>query len=180
MSSPDGGRLDPGVVGALYLEHGEDLRAFLLGVLRNGEQATEALQNTFARALEQGHTVQAGSYRGWLFRVAFNEAMLLRRRRGVETRARDKWPWLRPARERTEDSAEQSVIRWEQVELVREAMTFLPDEQRLVVTLRMHEGLTFAEIATRLELPLGTVLTRMRLALKKLRTRLEGADDDPS
>jgi RNA polymerase sigma-70 factor (ECF subfamily) len=165
-------------VAALYVDHGEDLRAFLLGVLRNGEQATEALQNTFARALEQGHTVQSGSFRGWLFRVAFNEAMLLRRRKGVEARARDKWPWFRPVRERVEENAEQSLIRWELVEQVQEALRFLPDEQREVVQLRIHDGLTFAEIAGRLELPLGTVLTRMRLALKKLRLRLEGLGDD--
>ncbi|MCA9247413.1 MAG: hypothetical protein KDA42_09870, partial [Planctomycetales bacterium] len=48
----------------------------------------------------------------------------------------------------------------------------LPSEQREVVRMRIYEEKKFAEIAAELELPLGTVLTRMRLALKKLEAAL--------
>ncbi|MBL8825420.1 MAG: hypothetical protein JNM18_00445, partial [Planctomycetaceae bacterium] len=62
---------------------------------------------------------------------------------------------------------------WETVVGVRQAIEQLPAEQRQVVRLRIYENRTFAEIATALKLPLGTVLTRMQLALKKLKKALD-------
>ena len=55
---------------------------------------------------------------------------------------------------------------------VREALLTLPPEQNEIVQLRIKEGLKFIEIAERLDLPLGTVLTRMRSGLKKLKNKL--------
>ncbi len=55
-------------------------------------------------------------------------------------------------------------------------MRILPADQLQVVQLRIYEEQTFQEIARRLELPLGTVLTRMRLALKKLQTSLRESE----
>jgi RNA polymerase sigma-70 factor (ECF subfamily) len=73
----------------------------------------------------------------------------------------------------SQGSAEQRMIRWETVQRVRAAVEQLPDEQREVVRLRMGEQKKFAEIARELRLPLGTVLSRMQLALAKLRKSLE-------
>jgi RNA polymerase sigma-70 factor (ECF subfamily) len=56
---------------------------------------------------------------------------------------------------------------------IRAAMENLPEEQKLVVELSYFKGLTQTEIATKTGQPLGTVKTRMRLALKKLRTALD-------
>ena len=55
---------------------------------------------------------------------------------------------------------------------IKEALTVLRPEQREVVVLAYYGGLTHSEIAERLEQPLGTVKTRMRLALKKLRNTM--------
>ena len=54
-SGSDSARLDPAVVAELYQKHAEELRAFLSGVLRDREAAAEALQVTFAKAVEAGH-----------------------------------------------------------------------------------------------------------------------------
>src|SRR5438105_2950495 len=70
-------RLEADAVAALYREYAEELRCFLLGVLCSLELANEVLQITFAKTVEQGHTAQAESVKGWLFRVAYNEAMTL-------------------------------------------------------------------------------------------------------
>ena len=67
-------------------------------------------------------------------------------------------------------------IRGETVEAVRQALDRLPIEQRKVVWARMYEDRSFAEIAQESGLPLGTVLTRMRLALEKLRRSLRPGD----
>jgi len=65
-------------------------------------------------------------------------------------------------------SAMQSLVRDEEVARLRALMQQLPDEQQFVVRQRIQEEKTFAVIAEELQVPLGTVLTRMRLAIQKL------------
>jgi RNA polymerase sigma-70 factor (ECF subfamily) len=67
----------------------------------------------------------------------------------------------------------EEVCRWETVASVRKAMDQLPAEQRQVVQMRIYEQKKFITIAKELNLPLGTVLTRMQAALKKLRRQLK-------
>ena len=66
----------------------------------------------------------------------------------------------------------EDVERGERSRIVREALQTLPAEQRESLELAYFEGLSQSEIAERTSLPLGTVKTRMRLALQKLRERL--------
>ncbi len=64
------------------------------------------------------------------------------------------------------------LARSETSEQVRRALAELPADQRQVVEMRIYQDKTFAAIADELSAPLGTVLTRMRLALKRLSRRL--------
>lgn len=159
-------RIDPAVVAALYLEHGEELRAFLIGVLKDHDLANEALQATFIKAMEHGHTARHETRKSWLFRVAFHEALAIKRRGKSYEKNLRKMAWSRPASE--DHAPDDRLCRWETVMNVRQALEKLPENQRQIVHLRIYEEKTFAEIAEALNLPLGTVLTRMRLALKKL------------
>lgn len=160
-------RIDPQTVERLYQEHAGGVRAFLIGLLRNQELAEEVQQAVFTRALEAGHTVQPAKFRGWLFRVANNEAMLLKRREGIDRRAMEKLGRTVGTRQ-IEGSVLDRVSAAEFSEHIRQALKEIPNEQQEVVTLRIYEGLKFAEIAERTGVPLGTVLTRMRLALGRL------------
>ena len=162
-------RLDADAVAALYRDHAEDLRCFLLGVLGNLDLANEVLQNTFAKTVEQGHTAAAETIKSWLYRVAFNEAMTLRRRQGVRTRAAKK---LSEGPIPVGDPPEELFSRGETVAEVRAAVKHLPQEQQKIIQLRMYEEKTFAAIATELKLPLGTVYARMQQALKTLKQKL--------
>lgn len=166
MAWVDDARSGPPVVAALYVQHADELRRFLTGVLRDPEPAAEAMQNAFAKAIEQFDSVREESLKSWLFRVAFHEALALRRRQAAGERAR-----VRHAAERRHDepAPEEGLIRWENVQRVRAALDGLPPEQREVVRLRIYEEKTFAAIALETGRPLGTVLTRMQAALKKLR-----------
>lgn len=171
-------KLDSAVVAELYAQHAQGLRFFLLGMLRDPELAGEALQATFVKALEFGHAAEQQSLRGWLFRVAHNEAIQLRRRQSVDGRAMAKLAdsklsgsGLVVAREVTVEASDAAALRAESIEQVRAALSSLPPEQREVVRLRIHEQKKFAEIAKELSVPLGTVLSRMHAALDKLRQR---------
>lgn len=158
-------RIDPAVVATLYLDYGEELRAFLIGLLRNGDLAGEALQATFTKAVEVGHTARQETIKGWLFRVAYNEAMAIRRRQKIHWKSITKLAWSRTG---STELPEENVSRWETVSRVRSALETLPENQQTVVRMRIYDEKTFAVIAEELGLPLGTVLTRMRLALQKL------------
>ena len=169
-----GGKLDASEVSALYVDYGEQLRRFLIGVLRDSALAHDALQATFAKAVQQGHTAREETRKAWLFRVAYHEAMALRRRQGVDARAMQKVAWSH--REGTK-SADEPVIRYETVASVREAIADLPAAQQQVVRMRIYEEKTFAAIAEELNIPLGTALARMRAAMEKLKKRLEEHQD---
>ena len=170
---PEDSRIDPSVVATLYVEYGDDLRAFLIGVLRDRDLAAEALQSTFTKALEAGHTARSETLKGWLFRVAYNEAMGLRRRQKVHNKSLGILAWQKNGEhERPEDN----VSRGETIARIRAALEILSDEQLTVVRMRIYEEMTFAAIAEKLGLPLGTVLTRMRLALKKLQRQFDEHD----
>lgn len=152
------------------MEHTEDLRAFLQGVLRNRELAAEVLQTTFSRALETKNPPREETLRSWLFQVAFREAISVKRRQSIHQRALEGLKWLVPG---AAESSESAASRKELIGRVRNALENLPVEQRTVVRLRVYEEKTFAEIAEETAAPLGTVLTRMRLAMAKLADELK-------
>jgi RNA polymerase sigma-70 factor (ECF subfamily) len=157
------------VVAALYVAHGEELRRFLLGILRDSQLTADVLQATFVKMVERGHETKESSRKAWLFRVAYHEAMAYRRREGVGGKV------LRRVASESDNAAagaDEPLLRLESVQSVREALQDLPPEQRQVVRMRIYEEKTFATIAKELKIPLGTALGRMRAALIKLRTKL--------
>lgn len=156
---------------ALYREHGDELRRFVAGVAPDAATAHDVVHATFAKALDALPKVD--SMKAWLFRVALNEALLLRRRSAVHQRATLK---LRFGPQRHSERPEELLVRRETVERVRGALVGLPPDQQTVVRLRIYEEKPFAQIAEELGVPLGTVLTRMRLALEKLRKKLKAED----
>jgi len=173
-------QLDPSVVAALYVEHGEELRRFLLGILRDAQLASDVLQMTFAKMVQRGHETQSSSRKAWLFRVAYHEAMAYRRREGVGSKvlrriAADAPAWHTSG---ATGSADEPLLRLESVQSVREALKELPPEQRQVVRMRIYEEKTFATIAKELKIPLGTALGRMRAAMIKLRAKLDQPTND--
>jgi RNA polymerase sigma-70 factor, ECF subfamily len=167
----DPARLDPAEVEALYACHAAELRVYLTGLLRDPELAADVLQATFLRVVELGHTASRDSARAWLFRVAHNEAIDRRRRQVAEGKSLNQSAWWkrkRPADPEELFSQEETIAR------VRQAIERLPIEQQCVVQQRIYDGLTFAEIASKSGLPLGTVLTRMRIATRRLADALRG------
>lgn len=170
MTSADDVKLDSSVVTALYVAHADELRRLLLGILRDPHLVGDALQAAFAKVIEVGHKTRPQSRKSWLFRVAYNEAMALRRRAAVGERITQKMAW---SQANEAEPADAPLLRMETIDAVRSGLRQLSETQQQVVRLRIYEEKTFAEIAEQLQIPLGTALSRMRGALIKLREHLE-------
>lgn len=149
----------------LYRTHRIELLRFLTGVLKDANLAEDVLQTTFTKAIE---TKSAEPTKAWLFKIGMNAAIDRRRRQRTEDAALANLSNVF-AIEHPVDTVSDD----EQTARVRAALNELPDEQFAVVRMRIYEDMTFAQIAEKLDTPLGTVLTRMRLALGKLRGRLQ-------
>jgi RNA polymerase sigma-70 factor, ECF subfamily len=172
LASADEFKLDSAAVAALYAEHGEELRRFLAGLLRDDHLAADVFQTTFAKAVETRHAARRESLKSWLFTVAYHEAMLVRRRETTTQRALAE-RIIRQSLDVPNLDPELGMVHRETVTRVRRALKELPADQAEVVRRRMFQNQKFKDIADELNLPLGTVLTRMRLALAKLRKSLK-------
>ena len=148
------------------------IAAHLLG---DPEEAEEIVERTFSQIWRDAgrYDPERGGIAAWIVVIARSES-LSRRRTKVRRVRHDALrhdhfvheplpPPASPLRE-----AEES----EERELIRRAVSRLPDEQRNVVRLTFFDGLSQTEIASMLGVPLGTVKTRVRLAFAKLRASL--------
>lgn len=157
----------------LLAEHAPALRNFLGARCRDADLAAELMQEVAARLVVAAPRLDGrtnGSRRGYLFRIAASVWYDHLRRQMVRRRAR---PIVEQGALGTAPPADETLLEGELREAVRRAVADLPEAQRQVVRLRHERGLTFREIAERLDRPLGTVLTQMRAALAKVRAALE-------
>jgi RNA polymerase sigma-70 factor (ECF subfamily) len=159
---------------------------WLLGLtrsmLRDQDEAEEVVLETFTAAWQRvgSLTDEHDALLPWLLRIARNRAIdrLRRRRRWRLKLARAEAFGELPADQvRAPEVNEAAQPGWHVHESVHAALERLPAEQREVVRLAYFQGLTHSEIAARLELPMGTVKTRLRLAFDKLRTALAPIKD---
>lgn len=146
-------------------------------VLRDREEAWDCAQDAFVRAFQS-----LGSFRGqsafytWLFRIAMNVATDRLRSRGAQARAfgtqaipAEEWERTAPDPEARPD---QAAIGVERRERISQALDTLPPNARAIIMLSDVEGLSYREIATVLNCPIGTVMSRLHNARKRLRTAL--------
>lgn len=171
MDATDSNRID---IEAAYEQHSDGLRWFLIGVLRNETLVADALQATFLKLMQQSEKLHSeSSVKSWLFQVAFNEAMLVKRKSKVARDHSQKVAWRIEAIRTGEGSPEEQALLDEQAEQVRSAIESLSADQQTVVRKRIYEGLKFREIAEELDVPLGTILARMHSAIKKIKPYFE-------
>jgi RNA polymerase sigma-70 factor (ECF subfamily) len=152
----------------LYERYSRSIYSLVLGLLGELGAAAEAVQEVFLAIWTQAgrYDPQRGSARSWLLAVAHHKAIDALRRRKVRTTQS-----LVTEVESGEDPVQQALSRV-MGETVREALAEISLPQREVLVLAYYAGLTQQEIANLLDQPLGTVKTRMRDGLLKLRARL--------
>jgi RNA polymerase sigma-70 factor (ECF subfamily) len=150
-------------------------------MLNDREGAEELLNEAFVRVWRQAPSFDArrGKFSTWLMSVARNLAIdQLRSRRARPQKSDPFGPEDDAELNLVDDSAdvERDVWHTERRRLIRQALGDLPAAQRQALELAYFEGLTQAEISARLGDPLGTVKTRIRLGLQKLRDLLLSSD----
>jgi RNA polymerase sigma-70 factor (ECF subfamily) len=171
-------RGDAVALGELYDRYGRTVFGVLYRVLGTPEPAEEVAQDAFHAVWRRAATYQAdrGSVRTWLLAIARNSAIDWRRTKGkrIEREAA-----IDEAAELVEEiRVDDRVIASLRAERVRAAVASLPDEQRLALSLAFWSGLSQTEIAARTGVPLGTVKSRVRLGMTKLRDRLQLESED--
>jgi RNA polymerase sigma-70 factor (ECF subfamily) len=151
---------------ALCVRHESALYYFLLGLVRDHHLAEDLLQETFVRALERLEEVDPNHLRGWLFTVAYHQAMLVKRRRKNRAFSPEAQPPSLPDPGPEPDVAAEQQ---DDARRLRELLSQLPLAQQEVIRQRVYEGKRFRDIAATLGCPLNTALARMHEGLKRLK-----------
>lgn len=159
---------DDSALDGLFARYEGPVFRFLFGVLKDHHAAEDALQETFVQAVRRGDGVNPDTFRGWLFTVAHQQAMLLKRRARRLPALAGEAVLLGLA-----DPADDPAGRADDARRVRELLAQLPAAQQAVIAARVFEGKTFREVAAALGCPLGTALSRMHDGLRTLRTLWE-------
>ena len=160
----------------LYDRYAATVFGVTMKMLGDRELAEDAVQEIFWRVWKRAASFdRSRAFAPWLFGIAHNYTIDELRRRRVRPQQvfeDEEHPILGDIPDET-DVGEAAVLT-DQRRIVLEALDQLPEEQRQALLLAYFGGLTQQEIAQKLGNPLGTVKTRMRLGLQKLRTLLQG------
>ena len=140
-----------------------------LRVLSDAAAAEDVTQAVFLTLWTSPSLFRDGNFGAWIARVARNRAFDVVRSRTLH--AGSELPQSLPVDDALEDTALAHI----DGERVREALAQLPPEQREPIELGFFGGVTQEQIARQTGLPLGTIKTRIRTGLRRLRNALEGA-----
>jgi len=159
---------------ALYDRYGRLVYSLALRIVRDQGDAEDVTQEVFVQAWRQAQRfdTERGSVAAWLLTVTRARAIDLLRRRRVRAQPAEHTLAENPDNSPRQDVQLEST---ERAKKIRAALDSLPLVQRLTIELAFFDGLTHAEIAEQLEIPLGTVKTRVRQGLLRLRDKLIGA-----
>lgn len=163
----------------LYDRYGQLVYSLALRILDDAAAAEEVAQDVFLQVWRSAEVYDEGQGKvvTWLTSFARHRAIdMLRRRKvrpeGHQSALEDFWDLSSP-----EQAPEPAVEAALDVRNLRQALGTLPEDQRRVLAMAYFQGLTQQEIADQMKEPLGTVKTRVRLGLKKLRGLLGYPDE---
>lgn len=165
------------------------LHSLAMRVLHDPEHARDAVQDAFLKAYTNLNRFEGrSSFYTWLYRLTMNLCLDLRRRDHsarhvdtsepgdlerivtIESRPADQQHWRDH-----EEAPDEAVSRAELRERVARAIASLPDASRETLILREVEGLSYTEIAEALDIPRGTVMSRLHYARRRVQEILRGA-----
>ncbi|NDJ35418.1 MAG: RNA polymerase sigma factor [Chloroflexi bacterium] len=156
---------DKDAFAALYDQYANLVYKTAVLALETQQDAEDALQEVFLKVYRGLHTYDPvrGAFTTWLYRVTLNHCMAKRRRRSVTVTPLDGQTLSTPPADRGLATIDQ----------LRRVLNQLDDRQREVVILRYYWDLPYREIAAVLEIPLGTVQSRLSRALQTMKHIME-------
>lgn len=162
---------DDSALAELYDRHGRTAFSLAYRIVGDAETAEEVVQEVFLAVWRRAgsYRPERGSVRAWLLTAVRNRGIDVLRARQSRPRTTviDDLPLAAP------DDPAQLALSRATADSVRAAVAKLPKDQRTAVELAYFAGLSYPEIAARLGVPLGTIKSRLRLALERLRGQLE-------
>jgi RNA polymerase sigma-70 factor (ECF subfamily) len=166
---------DAAAFGQLVVQHQDRLHNALAHLLGSSDDAREVAQDAFVQAFVKLPSFsRRAAFYTWLYRIAFNLAMSRRRRKrsafsldGAREHAGEE-PTSRLER------PEQAIEREERAGQVRAALDALSNEHRAILVLREIDDCSYENIAEILQMPVGTVRSRLHRARMELKSLLKG------
>lgn len=155
-------------------------------ILRDPDQARDVSQEAFLRAYRSLGTYDAAyPFRSWMFKIAHHCALAWLRRKGVHAEVPDAGdsrfsPLARASVASAETDVDDRAERKSLVRLLEDFLEALTPASRAVMLLRHREDMPLAEVARALELPVGTVKSRLNYAYRQLRDMMESKGRGPS
>jgi RNA polymerase sigma-70 factor (ECF subfamily) len=168
---------DEQALAQLYDRYRVVLFGLLVRILSSREEAEDVLQDVFLQVWKRAGDFDEERGRPFTWLVTLTRSRAIDRLRSLSARERVAIAGARDETEQVSDPAS-DAFRSEQRGLVTNALDQLPDEQKRALMLAYFDGLTKSEIAAHLNAPLGTVKTRMRTGMTKLRELLANKTAD--
>ncbi|MBA3791897.1 MAG: sigma-70 family RNA polymerase sigma factor [Rubrobacter sp.] len=161
---------------ALYDRHSRSAYSLAYRMMGEKQSAEDLVQEVFLRMWRNSGSYRAdrGSVRTWVLSIVHNRGVDQLRSTASRRRTQDKVQAAAPKSQPSEAFTE--TWRNSQRDQVRDALKTLPDEQLKILELAYFSGYTHVEIASLLDLPLGTVKGRMRLGLRKVKDYFDTRD----
>jgi RNA polymerase sigma-70 factor, ECF subfamily len=166
-------RTDSTALSELYDRYGRMVFSVAVQVLGDSSTAEEVTQDVFVQIWNKASTYQEsmGKVHTWIASVARHRAIDQYRRRSIRPEGHSVvWENCCEDLENAALAVEPGIIDSERHRALLQALNTLPEDQRKALTLAYFYGMTHEEIAAQLSQPLGTIKTRIRMALQKLRT----------
>lgn len=166
---------DQAALNALYERYSNVVYAIAVRILGPAADAEDVVVDCFWQVWQQAdnYDTSRGQLRTWIVTIARSRALdrLRAVRRAPVVSVDDEATFVAAAQ--AADNPEQEALLGQQAALVRQALGALPREQREALALAYYRGLSQSEIAAQLGEPLGTIKTRIRLGMMKLREQLQ-------
>ncbi len=170
-------RQDRAAFAALFRHYAPRVKSFVMRGGSDAETAQEIAQEAMIMVWRKAATFDRGraSAATWIYTIARNKRIDLLRRAGRPAIETEDWLTIFAPEEADADT---SVATGQTYSRMKELMEGLSPDQRAVLHKAFFEDKTHTAIATEMRLPLGTVKSRIRLALGRLRQALEKEDED--
>jgi RNA polymerase sigma-70 factor, ECF subfamily len=166
-------RGDEGALARLYDQYRVILFGLLMRILNNREEAEDVLQDVFLQVWRRAHDFDETRGKPFTWLVTLARSRGIDRLRQLAARQRLATSVAQDQPEEASDALS-ATFKSEQRQTVTRALAELPEDQRKALMLAYYDGLTQSEIASKLNAPLGTIKTRMRAGLMKLRGIMMG------